>query len=339
MVPFFMLKLFRAFTIKRFNFHFAIIQLSIKGIRRHIMHAWESIQTTIDYIEENLGKDIQMIELANQAHLSIFYYQRLFKRLVNISVMEYIKRRRLARASEYLSRKSDRIIDVAFQFGFESHEQFTRSFKEIYGMTPEQFRNAPIILNHFIKPELILNYIMVEEGVPLICDNMVLEVNKKVLLKERYFVGYSIEVPIVELMGGENTGIASVAPLWDKLHREIEEIRCRCVDANEIGVLYMGNAKEGNCMYMAGIEVDHYFEQVGFQSFKLPVNEYYSCGFEAESESELYGSAVFKADKFMERWFSSHQLTNRGEFAIEMYFPNKRDPYYLEHWCVMKKSL
>lgn len=61
------------------------------------MHAWESIQITLDLIEANLSEEISINELANKANLSPFYYQRLFKRLVNKTVMEYIKLRRLAK--------------------------------------------------------------------------------------------------------------------------------------------------------------------------------------------------------------------------------------------------
>ena len=46
------------------------------------MHAWESIQITLDLIEANLSEEISINELANKANLSPFYYQRLFKRLV-----------------------------------------------------------------------------------------------------------------------------------------------------------------------------------------------------------------------------------------------------------------
>ncbi len=69
------------------------------------MHAWEQIQKTIDYIEEHISEEITIEELAEIAALSSFYFQRLFKRLVNKPVMEYIKLRRLARATEELLKR------------------------------------------------------------------------------------------------------------------------------------------------------------------------------------------------------------------------------------------
>ena len=96
------------------------------------MHAWESIQKTVDYIEENISRDIQIEELADCAALSLFYYQRLFARLVKKPVREYIKLRRLAYACKSLEATNNRIIDIALEYGFSSHETFTKAFKDAY---------------------------------------------------------------------------------------------------------------------------------------------------------------------------------------------------------------
>lgn len=88
------------------------------------MHVWEAIQKTLDYIEEHIGEDIKIEVLADTAALSLFYYQRLFSRLVKRPVREYIKLRRLARASEVLENKNNRILDIALHYGFGSHETY-----------------------------------------------------------------------------------------------------------------------------------------------------------------------------------------------------------------------
>lgn len=77
------------------------------------MHAWEQIQLTVDYIEKHLAEEIKIENLAKLASLSQFYYQRLFSRLVKRPVNEYIKLRRLAKASEVLIDKNKRILDAA----------------------------------------------------------------------------------------------------------------------------------------------------------------------------------------------------------------------------------
>ena len=80
------------------------------------MHAWEQIQKTVDYIEEHISEEIKIENLAKLASLSQFYYQRLFSRLVKKPVYEYVKLRRLAKASDALLDKRKRILDIALDF-------------------------------------------------------------------------------------------------------------------------------------------------------------------------------------------------------------------------------
>lgn len=82
------------------------------------MQAWDSIQNTLEFIEGNLSERIEIEKLATIAHLSTFYYQRLFRRLVGKPVVEYAKLRRLANAADHLAKNQRRIIDVALDFGF-----------------------------------------------------------------------------------------------------------------------------------------------------------------------------------------------------------------------------
>lgn len=104
------------------------------------MHAYEAIEQSLTYIEEHLTKEISTEKLANTVGLSPFYFQRLFKRLVNKPVQEYVKLRRLAKVIENLKSTEQRILDAALDYGFSSHANFTRAFKETYGITPENYK-------------------------------------------------------------------------------------------------------------------------------------------------------------------------------------------------------
>lgn len=176
------------------------------GVR---MHSWEAIQNSLNYIEDHLSENIKIDTLANVATLSPYYFQRLFGRLVKKPVNEYVKLRRLAKASEALKSKEKRIVDVALDFGFSDHSNFTRAFKDAYGITPEEYRACSLTLNHFIKPDLLLNYVHVDEDVPLIADGIVVVVTRRSLDKPRIFIGIEGQVPDTELTGGKNTGVAT----------------------------------------------------------------------------------------------------------------------------------
>lgn len=62
------------------------------------MHAWDAIQKSVDYVEENIKEELSIEELAKVSYLSVYYFQKLFNRLVGKTVNEYIKARRVANA-------------------------------------------------------------------------------------------------------------------------------------------------------------------------------------------------------------------------------------------------
>ncbi len=297
------------------------------------MHAWEAIQRAVDYIEEHLTEEIRIEGLAEIAGLSPFYFQRLFTRLVKKSVGDYIKLRRLAQAAGNLRCENTRILDTAIDYGFSSHANFTRAFKDVYGITPDEYRTTNVHLNQFVKPELVLNYVMVDEDVPLVTEGMVLEVTRRQLAKPRTFIGIAKEIPISELMGGTDTSVSYAAKLWNEFHEVKHKIHGLIENGNEFGALYIGDAREGYCTYLAGAEAEYGTSAEGYSTFELPPAEYIVCGFEAENFEELTDSAVYKAQTFMERWMKKHQLSTT-DFAGEMYYPTTEDCAYLEHWMI-----
>jgi AraC family transcriptional regulator len=295
------------------------------------MHAWEAIQNSLNYIEEHLPENMKIETLAGVASLSPYYFQRLFGRLVKKSVNEYVKLRKLARASETLKSKDKRIMDVALDYGFADHAGFTRAFKNAYGITPDEYRASPVILNQFIKPDLLLDYTAVDENVPLIADGIIVEVTCKKLDEPRTFIGIEGEVPDAELSLGKTTGVATAGIIWDEFHRLKPDVPHLLPGGSEIGVLYTGNAREGCCTYLAGAEAARNAQAEGYAAYMLPPGEYAICCFEAENFAELIGSAIFKASSFMNGWMKKHSLACGGIIA-EMYYSTSPDASYMELW-------
>jgi AraC family transcriptional regulator len=293
------------------------------------MHAWEAIQKTLDHIEENIEKDIEIEELAQIASLSLFYYQRLFSRLVKKPVREYVKLRRLARVSEVLKDKSKRILDYALEYGFGSHESLTRSFKDAYGMTPEQYRENPVALNQFDKPDLLLGYTLIDEGVPLISEGIVLEINRKTFSEPVNFMGVIGYVPMSDQIPvGESTGIDMPGEIWRRFHQEENHLR-RIPNGLELGVAYMGDAPEGCFTYFAGAQIEAGTTDDRFQTWQLPAREYIVCGFEAENFDALTNEALNKAIKYSGLWLEKRNLA-MDMFMPEVYYSSTPDTAYME---------
>ena len=93
------------------------------------------IEDSLQYIEEHLEEINTVAEIANAMGYSEFYFSRCFRNEMQTSVMEYVKKRRLIRASDAIL-KGDKIIDVALRFGWQTHGGFTKSFKQEFGFCP-----------------------------------------------------------------------------------------------------------------------------------------------------------------------------------------------------------
>jgi len=299
------------------------------------MYAWESVQKTVDYIEGNLGEEIKLDDLAQMAHLSYFYFHRLFSRLVKRPVQEYIKLRRLARACESLRDKDNRILDVALEYGFGSHEVFTRAFKDAYGMTPTDYRSNPVILNSFTKPDLLLGYVHIDEDVPLISNGIVLEINRKTLNEPINFIGFSGHIRIDGHMpGGKVTGIDEPGAIWAHFH---ESDIPRLADWRNIGVSCRGDAPEGCFTYFAGTEADPDVGSEDYATWQLPTGNYIVCTFEAEDFEALVTDAIYKAGEYTESWLKKKSLP-RGDFMAELYTLCNSDFAIMEMWYPVKEA-
>jgi AraC family transcriptional regulator len=123
------------------------------------MNYLDMVADAIDYIEENRDRPIQLDELASRYALSKFYFFRIFRAVTNRTLKEYVDERRLAAAAYELQHTDRRILDIALDAGFGSHEVFTRRFKQLFALSPAAYRRAAALpnsnLKHFEKLQVV----------------------------------------------------------------------------------------------------------------------------------------------------------------------------------------
>jgi AraC-like DNA-binding protein len=107
--------------------------------REHI----EAVRRMQEHIEQNLHRPVTLYDLSRSAGYSPFHCARMFKELVGKTPFEYIRALRLSRAALKLRDEKTKVIDVALDFVFGSHEGFTRAFSREFGITPREYGKNP----------------------------------------------------------------------------------------------------------------------------------------------------------------------------------------------------
>jgi AraC family transcriptional regulator len=99
------------------------------------------IEDAIRFIEADLTADLTVGRIAQEVNTSAFYFQKGFSMLSGITVGEYVRMRRLARAGEELMTTDIKVIDLAIKYGYDSADSFTKAFTRFHGSTPTDVRN------------------------------------------------------------------------------------------------------------------------------------------------------------------------------------------------------
>lgn len=123
------------------------------GKRGERMNWFNVVNKATQYIEDNIKEDISLDNVSKHVHLSHSHFLKIFHMLTTYSLKEYIRNRRLSLASYEIVQTNQRIIDVAFRYGYNSHEAFSRAFKQMHGVSPSVARKMGISLSFF--PRLV----------------------------------------------------------------------------------------------------------------------------------------------------------------------------------------
>lgn len=98
------------------------------------------INKITDYVDNNYDKHIMLQELADIAHMNPTYFSTFFKKYNGLTLTEYIVRKRITRATEYLKSTDKTILEISGLCGFNNSANFNKMFKKVTGVTPTQYR-------------------------------------------------------------------------------------------------------------------------------------------------------------------------------------------------------
>lgn len=99
-----------------------------------------AISEALDFVERHLKRDIGIADMADAAGYSLYHFCRVFNGLVHHTPYDYLMRRRLSESARKLLETDWNVVDVAFEYQFNSHETYSRAFKRMFGVPPSRYR-------------------------------------------------------------------------------------------------------------------------------------------------------------------------------------------------------
>jgi len=100
------------------------------------------LRQIVEYIEENLGRDLSLADIASAAGMNPYHLSRAFKQEAGCAPHQYVIRRRVERAKALLAGTELSIVEVGLKVGFQNQSHFTNIFRRLTGVTPKAFRRS-----------------------------------------------------------------------------------------------------------------------------------------------------------------------------------------------------
>ncbi|MEH7121695.1 AraC family transcriptional regulator [Bacillus sp. JJ1532] len=272
----------------------------------------ELLQRTIDYIDEHIKEEINAEELAKIAGYSPFHFYRIFRKVLGYTVMDYVVKRKLQHALYELAR-GKKVLQIALDYGFETHAGFTKAFKKCFGSPPSLYKlhcpiSPPQKLNLKDLFEKNLGGIVLQ---PKIISRQSFWVAGKKFESYVPNVTYTRDAPAFWDQDGLNDGSVERAlyeTLSPKKHGEY------CINLTD-------DIHQDYFIYLFAVELDHQAElPSGFMKFKVP-ESVYAIFKTPLVEKEQFASAIKGTWRYiLEDWLpnSLYEVDERG-YDFEYY--------------------
>ncbi|OPJ64018.1 AraC family transcriptional regulator [Clostridium oryzae] len=275
----------------------------------------------IDYIENNLTGDISYDEAAKLACCSTYYFQRMFSYITDISVSEYIRRRRMTEAAFELQQTKAKVMEIALKYGYESPTAFNRAFQSVHGISPTAARVKGVRLNAYLP----ISFSILVKG----SERMSYRIETKEAMK---IVGYRIELQ--ESME-ENQKL--VPMFWSRMLESGEFLRvCELTNKAErcvFGVTSYENHKD--IYYYVAAQTD---KPTPEDMFELEIPAATWVVFEGDGHFKESVQSIFK--RFLTEWLpaSGYEYAELPDIEVYPVDAQGSKSGHAEVWISIKKE-
>ena len=123
------------------------------------MNNLQLIEKTLYYIDEHICEELTYERLAEVFGYSSFHFHKIFSSVTELTITEYIRKRRLTIAHQKICKSTETIADICYSVGFNSIQTFNRAFKDTFGMPPLMARETQAKITYRSVKEIIVGYL------------------------------------------------------------------------------------------------------------------------------------------------------------------------------------
>lgn len=276
----------------------------------------KSFNSTIDYIETVLEDEIDEKKITHLSGYSYAMFSRLFSILTETTLSEYLRGRKLTEAAIALRDTDEKVIEIAFRFGYESSDSFGTAFKNFHGFTPSEVRNG--------KPFKLVSRIQLALTV-----KGGRSMNVTIQKKGSFTVAGFNE---------ENINSSLCPKVWNKLYEKYSQEELASLgDGESVGICH--DVENPNVInYMAGYIVTDVDKA---KSMGLDILEVEEAEYAIVELKGVVPECIHNGWKYvMEVFFPEHGYVHSGTPDFEYYYEGDMDSkdYKMELWIPIVKA-
>ncbi|OEH53390.1 AraC family transcriptional regulator [Oceanobacillus sp. E9] len=278
----------------------------------------------IDYIEDHLTNDLPLESISAYAGVSDYHFRKIFFYIAGIKLSEYIRNRRLSEANKELL-NGEKVTDVAFKYGYDSLDGFTKAFKKWSGFLPSDVIKTGVS-KYFPKLSFVIN---VKGGL-----SMDVRIEEKPAFN---FVGVTKRVPM-QFEGVNNEIVKLVESITDAQMEEMHSLQ-NIEPYEVVNVSYDADAnflkEEGDLTHLVGVLTTS--NQLSDQLEKLSVA---ACTWAIfPNEGPFPSTLQDTMARTYSEWFptSNYEVIEAPSFSFTKMDEHKADYAYSEVWIPVRK--
>lgn len=278
------------------------------------------IKEALIYIDEHLDEVISYESVAKQFYLSPYYFHRMFSAIIGQTITEHIRDRRLLSACIQLSTTDKSILNVGLDCGFQSAQSFSRSFRKMYGISPNNYRKQGLSPIQITVDELIMKFTNRLKGGIILNPN---------IIKNKNFV--------IAGVAGDGNQTWDIWNQFEALCREKPLDNKQTENGYEIRIYDKDNNK---CIVHVGYAVLDENVPYPYSVIKLPASTYASFDVYVANGYESENNAMNEWLKTNKEGYTERLIDNKN-YCVEFYdhrFNGNESGSIVEIWIPVERK-